>query len=1123
MEEKDFLSKFIEEVDIPGIITDGIKKTAGEYIQNRISYHKWERIYVNAGQAVAGFEHDGTEESQVRNILFCEKNMKKLAKKMWDADYFAFEKILKENMHSVLEESSMSAGNQENCLEHFVQIVIGDIRKCMPQRIERSLWMDTRENTLQILDNQKRQFTENEELRYLLSDIRNRMQETEDQRQEAKDQGQEYQRSSNRQNVVFGTVEGIAEEDEWHLASMQDGGFSEDPAIQKKVALEAINLWREEREAYPGWYVAPYKICQKIWGRTRGYEYLVGIGMLSLEEAFALCYEFVWRCETGKICYSACLQKNVYAIWEQYQACIDREKGYRTEQWFYIGTILLREYREEGRYTEWENVFKCLRSYQEIPLCGKEILDVEEIKCAFSRFQISKVRRLCDRTRLPREAYALRLQVIGVQAECGGTEAALRQVRQLEMDLEAECVSEDAKRRIFANSLQVVLFHMEALLQQGIAFVSREYEKYQEPINEILNRAERRKRYFDWDGLHACVESALLKWHVKEYEESSPFDLERESISLSDYGNGCEESYYLYRVVDAMAIPLISDCVNLLGSLERVWFEALQGLQPQLALFMMLRGSKSDTAKYCYNRSRLMQMRQETITSQICFLRDVLLENREEMAEFTSLYSGGVCRQLRSNLPEIMTRCMSRCPDEMQCEILTMLKCVMETPGLNLGQNMGQFIRGMMRQVSEKNKMKMLGELLETDIVEHKDVHEEAADLFDFYFRKEHLEHYAEFCTVKPETILWLLSDNGDSLYEWRTKIARLLVVRSTGALTGEQETALTRKIWSRLGDNKLPDLPNYYLWNFMELDYGDSAVPAVSIKACYLKNGMMAAFGNEEGCKITMGDIRYLEELRLASRHLEKDFWTLDEVCRIYQDAISYWQILEDRIEKNVNDLRIGEYQDRARKMFRTIAEVYRSISGELPEDVRRQVGKVLEEARGFEIDVYDLKVLFLVEEDKPGFAEAVTEGLYSDEVHTVIDALHAAYTFMEKYPGEGLSEELLCEILHMLRSGKQPGLVSAIIILHNLLYRKSPVFTGDKVREADRFLISLEKRTRYDKNMGSESQIKKAALIRQVCVDLAYEISLQEGGAGYPGVLHWQKACREDEFTEVRNEMLI
>ncbi len=99
----------------------------------------------------------------------------------------------------------------------------------------------------------------------------------------------------------------------------------------------------------------------------------------------------------------------------------------------------------------------------------------------------------------------------------------------------------------------------------------------------------------------------------------------------------------------------------------------------------------------------------------------------------------------------------------------------------------------------------------------------------------------------------------------------------------------------------------------------------------------------------------------------------------------------------------------------------------------------------------------------------------------------------------------------------------MSAVIILHNLLYRKSPVFTGDKVREADRFLISLEKRTRYDKNMGSESQIKKAALIRQVCVDLAYEISLQEGGAGYPGVLHWQKACREDEFTEVRNEMLI
>lgn len=1112
--EKEFLTEFSEALDVPGMAADAIKEGMVGLVRKRIGYFVWEKIFVRAGQSVAEYEHDNTEESDIRAIAFCRENMKALAKEMWSADDFHFQEILDRNICSMLEESCMEENNRKRCRNHFLQIVMGDIYKNYPDRIERSLLMENWAYTSEILDNQQMQFQETRQIVEILQDIRDGMQEN----------GQEYQRSSKRQDLFSGREE-EAGGDEWYLASMMGDRFAQEPEAQRKTAMEAISLWKQEREAYPGWYLAPYKIYRKLWGRTKGYEYLMRSGLLSPEEELALCYEFVWRYETGKMIYDSWMQKNVHRIWKQYQEYVDGAEENQICQWIYLGTVLLREYREDGRYDEWRNIFDCLRPYQEKTLYGKEILDVEEIKFAFSRFQLGKVRRLCGRCCLPKEAYALRLQVIGLEAECGNTEEALEKARELKRDLTEKGISENGDGQIFIKSLQGVLFHMEALLLQGIAFKSRDYENFQEQINEILNQAECRKRYFDWDELSACVESALLKWHVKEYEESNPFELGIETFTICGSGNVCEESYYLYRAVDAMAVPLMCDCVNLLGWLECAWFEALQGLTPQLALFMMLRGSRREAIQRCYNRRRMMWLPQETVTFQICFLKDVLLENREEMAELTGPFGGGVCRELRENLPEIMVRCMSRCPEELQCEILNMTKAAMETPGLVLGQSMGRFIRGIMAQVSEKNKVKMLGELLETAIVEHEDRHEGTADLFDFYFDKEHLEQYRGLCRIKKETIESLLSDNGDSLYEWRTKITRLLVIKNAGYLTEDQELALTDKIWSRLNGKNLPDLPNHYLWNFLELNYGQSAVPVASIKNCFLSNGMMQCFGKEEGCEMTLGVIRYLDELLTASRQLEKDFWTAEEVEQIYQDALDYWQILKERIALGAEDSHAGrECRERAWKMFHTMAEVYKSISGELAGNMREQISRALGEARKLGIDSCDLKVLFLTEEQRQDFAEEVIEHFYLDETHVVTDALYGACTFMGKYPAESVSRHILNEMLSMVRSGKEPGLVLAIILLHNLLYKKNSLFTEDKIKEADRILIILEKKTKYEKNMESEKQIKNAALIRRVCADLAFEISLRQNGEEYPGVSHWKRVCKEEkEFADVKNEMLV
>ena len=52
------------------------------YIQNK----EMIQIFVNAGKDIGNYEYDGSEESELRRIIFCEENMKVVAEYMMKCD-----------------------------------------------------------------------------------------------------------------------------------------------------------------------------------------------------------------------------------------------------------------------------------------------------------------------------------------------------------------------------------------------------------------------------------------------------------------------------------------------------------------------------------------------------------------------------------------------------------------------------------------------------------------------------------------------------------------------------------------------------------------------------------------------------------------------------------------------------------------------------------------------------------------------------------------------------------------------------------------------------------------------------------------------------------------------------
>lgn len=78
------------------------------------------------------------------------------------------------------------------------------------------------------------------------------------------------------------------------------------------------------------------------------------------------------------LAYDRYLQKGIYEIWRAYlnklknerEGIIERE-GKRVRNWFYIGLVLLREYREEGRESEWEDILQELTCYYDVDSFAK--------------------------------------------------------------------------------------------------------------------------------------------------------------------------------------------------------------------------------------------------------------------------------------------------------------------------------------------------------------------------------------------------------------------------------------------------------------------------------------------------------------------------------------------------------------------------------------------------------------------------------------------------------------------------------------------------------------------------------------------------------------------------------
>ena len=315
----------------------------------------------------------------------------------------------------------------------------------------------------------------------------------------------------------------------WNLKFYQTDGLFGSNEKRKAEVIGLTKHWKEERELYPGWYIAPVTKREILASYTRDESLLWKTADLSMQEKIDFAFELVWRHETGFIVFSQILQNHIFELWKEYKDKGDWSAQDKNEKWFYIGQSLLREYREDMNWNSWQKVFDVMKKSAAIMETGNEELEMEFIVHLFYKMQISDVRDKIQQFSCEDNRYALRLNKVGLMAECGLLESAYLELKTLIAELEESIDSmpkEKNKDFVQCGSILSGAYELLAFVIQGL----HPFDKNEE-LHVAWNGIEDYSRFFDFEKEKKQWNNYLYNYYCKHKEE--PFEINREIRTIT--------------------------------------------------------------------------------------------------------------------------------------------------------------------------------------------------------------------------------------------------------------------------------------------------------------------------------------------------------------------------------------------------------------------------------------------------------------------------------------------------------------------------------------------------------------------------------------------------------------
>lgn len=901
--------------------------------------------------------------------------------------------------------------------------------------------------------------------------------------------------------------------------------------IKERVKYLTV-LWKKERQAVPGWYVIPKNKRKELELYTREYEYIYNEDILSFRELFEFAHEVIWRFEMGFMKYSMKMQNRIHEIW----MCASEKNDFlnNTEvkgKYFFIGQVLLRMYRENMMDELWHLIYEKLEKCSGYIDTGRDELYLEKIKYSFMKMNISEVCILLnDRSRINEKSYSVRMQIVGLKAECGMLDDAVKELNFLESALETEIEKEkkNSKQKagmVYYSSILACSYFLHRFIYQAINLQTRD-----ETFNKLTNKVILYQQYFDYEKERDEFYKDLFR-EQKKMRKKTPFELGRINRIICQGGRVPGSGYQFYRMLDRTAIPLHMRWVRLLDADESDFILNLIDDHPYIGWYMLLRLGESDTTKATLTRRECIEIIRKdgsyarNIFSYVYKAVDITVGNIQEKAD--SIF-GTAYEHILLNGLEILRRFASIANITEQKKLVVLMIKIIDADVVRRFRVLNDWIRQVMNVLDERVKISMLNELLQCSGRKRATWHNEPeVDPFDVFTCKTVAINDYQKIELEPCWVNSMLDSCLSDEQQRMHYIPRLGKLAEVGMLTSEQSKKFGEVLWENMGKNDFPLKDTYYLCTYLKWPYPENIDLEARIKKSILSEAAFEKIRKETLLSIIPDVNRMFWEIRNINDE-RTDFWKETELKFLIKELRKCWITLKNEYEiKSHKSFYEDEFKEETRALINVFSSFERNAMQRLDEVEKKKIFQMIDEMEKYDIPCIELHVLAAPDDEIKNIVESIIEGFKSAHSDIETSAMCAVRVLLMSDVEEKYINQICNEMLILCRFRKEPGLSDYLIALYNTMYLHKLKLNKKTIKLMSAALTELAEWSDYSNlDEDVEEKIKNIIDIRKNSAGLANQLYLYEEGENIEhskGALIWKEICRGEkscvEFSEVKN----
>lgn len=1094
------------------IITVGIDKAKAANIDKKL-----EASFCECGGFLSHFENDGDSFGQAVLLVFSQENLLDLYHQLKNETGYNYRQFIESKLEVICDQYNIDAGH---FITFFADLFFDSVYKTDKALAQEMFLGEQREE----INRNFKQSHENEEA--IMSMMRETLAAIKSQKQEKDEKAELIENSAANTQVqsetILATLKQQAEQAlSWELKYPKLDIYWSNEEKRLSALKELTEQWKRERESAPAWFVLPYSKRSTLRSYTRHEDLLYTCKSASSKERFDFAYELIWRYEHAFLSYDIQFVKSVRDIFDSY----DFEDGmdYKSH-WFELGLFLLREYREELDVNNWNAVYGQLKKESEAYYDGDARLKFEHIKFLFAQMRISDTCRFLAGFTCKNDSFEMRLQIVGIKAECGYLDKAYEELLQLENDLRK--YEEDAVR---AGSLLGLLYCMKSFLFQAINPFGND-----DTLQTIWKQESLYNPFFDFSKEQLYFSRDLNQSRKKDFK-TEPFDITCTNRTIIYGSNVHHENYDFYRLLDISCLPLHINFIRLLEEDISDFVSVLIRQFHYIGWQILMRLGSNKTAENLLTRkelSKLLTAGTSTLYDAFDFVYKAVDDDVDIVMSLPESQHGNAYSHILDNGIFLLQYLSCVVDRSRQKRLLDLMCKVIDADVVKGPRVLNRWISDIMKVTDEHAKAECLNELLNCSSKERQDYgNENSLDPFDVFASFERVQHLYEKTYVKPDMIDSLLEKAEKDEHEKKHIIPRLEQLYRINRLDDVQKKRFAEVLWKDVPEGALPLEGSYYPSFFLQCPAPDGVDVIRNIKSNLLDISQFKAVCEKELSAFSFGSYPLWDKIK-GVNYKGADFWTVDEVEALIKEFINYWEALKKNYEKvSRKEFYEDEFASRVRAFISVVASFNRSQMLKTSKAVRERLLEVAEEIQGYGICSIQLSVLATDDGNLAMFESSLIHGLRSSNKNEADAAVGASEILIMNSYGTAATDTVLREIMLLCLYRKEPGLHHALNVLHNFLYRNSDIVLHDAdIKLLQESLGAIASQTKYDRfYQCSEEDFRNNILTRISCAGLAYQFYLYEERCGIghsETVLEWRDICIGDksasEFAEVRRRWL-